>query len=225
MKVVGQLKSHPGVAVVSVREGTGDPLIQNEIDTLLTLAANGIRTIKFASEILDVPRFDSSQGGTAKGYLVEYFDEEKAFMYEEGEPGTEGHVVECMRKLRILHGDEGDWTMNRDTVRVLKESGLEKEFMEDLTAYVNLLLTKGVRIIDFQGILGKDGHFYVADPLKLEPIGAKVNKNLLEGVFMSSKRPARKNKTNRTAFVQGLGVDLGMDLGADRWVVTVPDEE
>lgn len=216
MKVVGNLKSHPGVAVVSVLAGTGDPLIQNEINTLSSLAAHGIRTIKFARQVLDVPHFDSSQGGTAKGYLVEYFSANKAFLYEEGEPGTEDHFLEPMRKLRILAGDEGDWTMNRDTIRVLKENSLEKEFMEDMTAYVKLFRSKGVRIVDFQGILGKDGHFYIADPLRFEPIGAKVNKNLLEGVFMTSRSPARENKPSRAAFVQGLGVELG---------VTVPDEE
>ena len=35
-----------------------------------------------------------------------------------------------MRKLRILNGDEGDWTMNRDTLRILKENGLEEPFMQ-----------------------------------------------------------------------------------------------
>ena len=37
-----------------------------------------------------------------------------------------------MRKLRILDGDEGDWTMNRDTLRILKENNLEEPFMQVL---------------------------------------------------------------------------------------------
>ena len=35
-----------------------------------------------------------------------------------------------MRKLRILNGYEGDWTMNRDTLRILNENGLEEPLMQ-----------------------------------------------------------------------------------------------
>lgn len=216
MKVVGHLKSHPGIALVSVLSGTGEDLIQKEISTLSKLASEGIRVVGYAGEILDVPCYDASTQAMAKGYLVQYFTDDAAFVYEEGEVGTDDYVLEKMRKLRILYGDEGDWVMNRDTIRVLKENKLEKQFMEDLTAYANWLLLKNVRIVDFQGVLGKDGHFYVADPLDIQPIETKVNRHLLEGVFMNSTNPKRENKPRRAAFVDELGIELG---------VVVPDEE
>lgn len=216
MKVVGCLKSHKGVAVASVLRGTGEDVIPAEVSTLTNLVAEGIRTVEFADRILDVPCYDSSIKANAKAYLIQHFSEETAFFYEEGKPGTEDHVKEPMRKLRILSNDEGDWTMNRDTIRVLKERKLEKEFMEDLTAYVALMLSKGVRVNDFQGLLGKDGHFYLADPLEIQPIEPKVNRHLLEGVFMRSSNPHRENKPYREAFSDTLGMNLGVD---------VPDEE
>lgn len=216
MKVVGCLKSYKGLALASVLHGTGESIIPAEVSTLSNLAAEGIRTVEFSDQVLDVPCYDSSTEGKAKAYLIQHFSEETAFFYEEGEPGTQDHVKEAMRKLRILSNDEGDWTMNRDTIRVLKEMKLEKEFMEDLTAYVTLMLSKGVRVNDFQGLLGKDGHFYLADPLEIQPIEARVNRHLLEGVFMSSRNPHRENKLYKAAFSDGLGMDLGVE---------VPDEE
>lgn len=215
MKVVGCLKAHPGVALASVSSGTGEALIQEEVTTLIELQANGIRTVAFSKQILDVPHIDPNCAERAKGYLLQYFDRDSCFLYEEGEPGTEDYFLEPMRKLKLLRNDEGDWTMNRDTIRILKEHNLQKEFMVDLTAIVKLVLHKGVRIVDFQGVLGKDGRFYVADPLKLETIEEKVNRYLLEGVFMASTNPQRVNKPFKEAFVEGLGIDLGL---------VVPDE-
>merc|ERR1712216_757773 len=142
--------------------------------------------------------------------LLQYFTDDMVFPYEEGEPGTCDHVSERIRKLRLLDGDEGDWAINRDTIRILKENGLEMNFMEDLTTYVSMMLAKGLRIVDFQGFLGRDGHFYVADPLRMAPIGSMVNQHLLQGVFKSSNRPQRENKPHRAAFVDGLKVDLGV---------------
>merc|ERR1719321_2036305 len=102
--------------------------------------------------------------------------------------------------------------MNRDTIRIVKENNLQNAFMDDLSAYVNMMLSKGVRVNDFQGVLGKDGHFYLADPLEIQPIEAKVNQYLLEGLFMISKNPLRENKAYKAAFVQGLGIDLTADI-------------
>merc|ERR1712107_461939 len=82
--------------------------------------------------------------------------------------------------------------------------------MGDLTAIVKAMLRYRTRIVDFQGVLGRDGHFYVADPLKLEFIGQNVNRFLLSGVYMSSQDPQRQNKPGRAAFVEGLGVGLGI---------------
>jgi len=216
MKVVGCLKSHPGIAVASVLRGTGEELIRHEIRTLDELAANGIRTLVYDTNMFEVAHFDPNSDDKAKAYLLQYFNEESCFLYEEGEPGTEDHVLEPIRKLKLLDGDEGDWVFNRDTIKVLKENKLEHNFMQDLTAVVKLMVDKGVRVTDFQGVLGKDGHFYLADPLELAPIGQKVNKYLLEGLFMNSVSPKRENKPKRAAFVEGLGIELG---------VTVPDEE
>lgn len=211
MKVVGCLESYPGVAVASVLRGTGETLLQEEMSLLAELKASGIRTIGFLNRLLDVKHFAGSGDETAKAYLMQYFSEDMCFVYEEGEPGTEDHVLEPIRKLKILKNDEGDWTMNRDTIRVLKENNLEEEFMEDLTALVKFMVDKQVRIVDFQGVLGKNGHFYVADPLRLEPL-EKLNRYCLEGVFMSSASPARQNKTWKAAFVDGLGMDLAVDV-------------
>lgn len=216
MKVVGCLKSHPGIAVASVLRGTGESTILAEIESLNSLAAEGIRTIGYASQMIDVPHFDAGSEVKAKAYLLQYFSEEATFSYEEGEPDTEDYFVEPMLKLKILQEDEGDWLINKHTVRAVKDNDLEHEFMEDITAVVKMLVSKGVRIVDFQGVLGTDGHFYVADPLRLDPIDKKVNRHLLEGVFMSSTNPARENKPKRVAFVDALGVGLGVD---------VPDEE
>ena len=65
--------------------------------------------------------------------------------------------------------------------------------------------------------MGRNGHFYVADPLKLQPVEKKVNRHLLEGVFMTSTNPKRENKPKKAAFADGLGQVL--ELG-----VAVPDE-
>lgn len=216
MKVVGCLKSHPGVAIASVLRGSGEKLIREEVATLTKLAAENIRTIEFSDQILEVPSFDSSAGITANAYLIQHFSDETAFFFEEGEPGTDDYFKEPMRKLKILSNDEGDWTINRDTIRVLKEHGLEEEFMDDISSYVAYMQSTGERINDFQGLLGKDGHFYVADPLKIQPIDTKVNRHLLEGIFMESEKPCRNNKAYKAAFVHGLGVELE---------VHVPDEE
>eukprot|EP00928_Gymnodinium_smaydae_P021449 TRINITY_DN18367_c0_g1_i1.p1 TRINITY_DN18367_c0_g1~~TRINITY_DN18367_c0_g1_i1.p1 ORF type:complete len:357 (+),score=47.88 TRINITY_DN18367_c0_g1_i1:15-1085(+) len=211
MKIVGRLKSHPGIAIASALHSTGYTLIQKEIANLDTLAAEGIRTIRYSHQMIEIPcRHDRSV--KAAGYLMQYFGEETAFVYEEGDPGTEDHVIEPMRKLRVVQDDEGIWSMNRDTIRILKEYHLENAFMEDLAVYVKLMMSKHVRINDFQGFLGKDGHFYVADPLGLEPIRRPVNKNLLDGVFMHSEKPPRKNRPSRQSFVDALGVSLGFDV-------------
>lgn len=215
-KVVGRLKSHPSLALASVKFGDGVSSIDREISTLCTLQENGIRTLIFSTQQVDVPHIDKSINTTCKGYLFQYFSEESVFLYEEGEPGTPDYFLEPMLKLRILHNDEGIWAMNRYTIRVLKENDLGRAFMEDLSAYVKFMLAKGVRIVDFQGLLGKNGHFYVADPLYVGPIEEKVNRKLLEGVFMSSTNPKRENTPNKAAFAEGLGMELG---------VSVPDEE
>jgi len=211
MKTVGCLKSHPRIALASATHGTGDDLITQEVNTLNELEANGIRTVSYCKNILDVPSVDLDQTeARAKGYLLQYFDRDSCFLFEEGEPGTEDHYLEPMRKLKLLANDEGDWAMNRDTIRIVQENHLESAFMQDLTAIVKLMLDKGVRIVDFQGVLGKDGHFYVADPLRLEQITGKVNRYLLEGVYMSSTSPQRENKPRKAAFVDALGIDLGV---------------
>lgn len=213
MKTVGCLKSHPRVALASATHGTGEDIIQHEVDLLNELAANGVRTIAYCNKVLDVPSVDPDQREVrAKAYLMQYFDEASCFLFEEGEPGTEDHYLEPMRKLKLVANDEGDWAMNRDTIRILKENHLEGAFMQDLTAIVKFMLDKSVRIVDFQGVLGKDGHFYIADPLRLEPMTDKVNKYLLEGVFMSSTQPQRENKPKKAAFVEALGVDLGVSV-------------
>merc|ERR1712232_1108395 len=171
----------------------------------------GIRTIGFAPQTLDVRSY-WDKDVMAKGYLLQYFSLDMAFVYEEGEPGSEDHFLEPMRKLKILYADEGDWSINRDTIRVLKENGLEKEFMGDLSNIVGMMCAKGKRIVDLQGVLGRDGHFYLADPLCLEDVPHKVNRYLLDGVFMNSENPKRNNKPQRAAFVDGLGVDLGVEV-------------
>eukprot|EP00443_Scrippsiella_acuminata_P058799 CAMPEP_0115446618 /NCGR_PEP_ID=MMETSP0271-20121206/39542_1 /TAXON_ID=71861 /ORGANISM="Scrippsiella trochoidea, Strain CCMP3099" /LENGTH=273 /DNA_ID=CAMNT_0002872661 /DNA_START=30 /DNA_END=851 /DNA_ORIENTATION=- len=216
MKVVGRLKAYPKVAVASVITGVGESLIRSEVDMLKNLAAQGVRTIRLSDKILEVPCYSSEVKVKAKAFLIEYFDETTAFYYSEGEPGTDGYVQEAMRKLKLVEGDEGDWVINKDTIRVLKENGLERQFMDDLSAYVAMLLAQQKRVVDFQGLLGKDGHFYVSDPLRLESLETKVNRNLLHGVFMTSANPPRENKPRRAAFVEGLGLELGLD---------VPDEE
>jgi len=216
MKVVGRLKDYPKVAIASVLSGVGEPLIKGEVETLKGLAAEGVRTIGMLDTILDVPCYSSESKAKAKAFLVQYFDEDSAFYFVEGDPGADDCVKEAMRKLKLVEGDEGDWVVNKDTIRVLKENDLGREFMADLSAYVAMLLSQRQRVVDFQGVLGKDGHFYVSDPLRLEPIETKVNRNLLHGVFMTSANPPRENKPKRAAFVDGLGLALDLD---------VPDEE
>ena len=71
---------------------------------------------------------------------------------------------------------------------------------------MRLLVEKGMRINDYQGVLGRDGHFYVADPLQLQAIGKKVNRHLLEGVYMSSTSPERENRPKKAALADGLGL-------------------
>jgi hypothetical protein len=211
MKIVGWLSKFPDIALASVLRGPGDELLQEEVHLLSELKANGIRTVGFSDHLFDVKHYQADGEGSAKGYLLKYFSDDDCFLYEEGEPGTENHVLEKMRKLKILKNDEGDWTMNRDTIKVIKEHNLEENFMEDLTAIVKFMLDKKLRIVDFQGVLTKDGHFHVADPLRLEPIKEKINKHLLEGVFMSSLTPQRENKPKRHAF-DLLGIDLGVEV-------------
>ena len=213
MKVVGRLAAWPSIAIASTLHasaGSGEAVIQQELDLLNAVAAEGIRTIGFSPRVLTVPSYERGGSAACSAYLLQYFSLDDAFVYEEGETGTPDHFIEPMRKLRILDGDEGDWTMNRDTLRILREYSLEEPFMEDLRAYVKLLLEKGLRINDYQGVLGIDGHFYVADPLHLEPVGRKVNRHLLQGVFMTSAHPKRENKASKAAFVEGLGLDLGL---------------
>ena len=186
MKVVGRLSGYPTVAIAStlfpIMEGEGS-IIHDEIKVLSEIAAHGVRTLGFSDRVLSVPSYAGD--GAAHAYLLQYFSLDDAFVYEEGEPGTEDHFIEPMRKLRILENDEGDWTMNRDTIRIVSEHHLEESFLQDLRSYVELILHKAMRINDYQGVLANDGHFYVCDPLHLEKVEKKVNRYLLEGVFRS----------------------------------------
>lgn len=215
-KIVCQLKSYPRVAVASIRRCTGD-VIEEEVRILNELEANGVRTVAHGKEILDVPFFnpECDQTSSTKGYLLQYFDKDSCFLFVDGEPGTEDYFVEPMRKLQLVEADGGDWQINHDTIRILQEHHLERVFMQDLTAIVKLMLDTGHRIGDFQGVLGRDGHFYVADPLSPEPIHTKVNRHLMKGIFTSSQHPKRQNK-KLVGFVDALGVELG---------VSVPDIE
>merc|ERR1711904_390444 len=104
--------------------------------------------------------------------------------------------------------DEGCWEFNGDTIRVLREQGLQKEFMEDLTNYVKLL-AKGRRVADLQGVLGLDGHFYIADPLDLWATNSEVSQYFLEGVYKHPRHRPRKYRQYEELgvyFVQGLGL-------------------
>jgi len=215
MKIVCRLASHPSVALVSVMRGSGKGLLDEEIGLLRSIRKLGIRTVAFHKTVLEVPHFNqNSETEVAAAYLVQYLDRETCFFYEEGEPETEDYFAEPMRKLKLLDSDDGDWAMNRDVIQTLNHkcadsSTCRSNFMQDLTMIVKAMLETHRRIVDFQGVLGKDGHFYVADPLKLRYVRA-VNRYMLSGVYTYSDHPQRQNKPKKAAFVEGLGMDLGV---------------
>jgi len=216
MKVVGQLKDYPRIALVSVQEGSGASQIPKEIDLLSELVDNhGIRTIPFSRRILDVPVCDvCNEEPTAKAYLQFYFNDDMCFLFREGEPGTEDYCEESMRKLKICQEDEGCWEFNGDTIKVLQEHGLQKAFMEDLTNYVRLL-AKNQRVVDLQGLLGLDGHFYLADPLDIWTITSDISQYFLEGIFKHPRNRTRRYEAyseHGVYFIQGLGMSLGVPV-------------
>jgi len=219
-KVVGQLREYPHVALVSVQSGNGAWEIEKEVSLLTMLAdEHGIRTVPFSRKVFDVPSYDP--GGnepTAKAYLQCYFDSDMCFLFRQGEPGTDEYYEDSMRKLKVCQGDEGVWEFNGDTIRVLNEYGLQNEFMEDLTNYVKLLVQKQRRVVDLQGILGLDGHFYMADPLDVWAIDSEVSPYFLEGVFKHPRnvpRVYRDYSTFGVCFCQGLHANLGMSFPSE----------
>eukprot|EP00930_Biecheleria_cincta_P029205 TRINITY_DN20333_c0_g1_i1.p1 TRINITY_DN20333_c0_g1~~TRINITY_DN20333_c0_g1_i1.p1 ORF type:complete len:304 (-),score=44.58 TRINITY_DN20333_c0_g1_i1:640-1551(-) len=216
-KVVGQLRKYPHVALVSVQSGNGDWEIEKEINLLTMLAdEHGLRTVPFSRKVLDVPHYDpSGDEPTAKAYLQCYFDRDMCFLFKQGEPGTDDYYEESMRKLKVCQGDEGVWEFNGDTIRVLNEYGLQSEFMEDLTSYVQFFAQRQCRVVDFQGILGLDGHFYLADPLDVWAVDSEVSTYFLEGLFKhprNAPRVYRDYSTFGVHFCQGLRANLGVSF-------------
>lgn len=217
MKVVGQLSEYPHIALVSVQSGNGAWQIEKEVNMLTDLAdEHGIRTIPFSRKVFDVPHYDpNGNEPIAKAYLQCYFDRDMCFLFRQGEPGTDDYYEESMRKLKICQGDEGMWEFNGDTIRLLNEYGLQKEFLEDLRNYVKLLVQRRWRVVDLQGILGLDGHFYMADPLDAWAIDAEVSPFFLEGLFKHPRnvhRAYREYSQFGVYFCQGLNVGLGAPL-------------
>lgn len=212
MKVVGQLREYPHIALVSVQAGSGALEIENEVNLLSELVdVHGVRTVPFSRTIMDVPHFNPcSEVVSAKGYLQYYFSHDMCFPFVCGEPGSEDYYEDSMRKLRICQEDEGLWEFNGDSIQILNRHGLQKEFMEDLSNYVELLAKK-IRVVDLQGMLGLDGHFYIADPLRLWAINSEFSQYFLEGVF---KHPANVAKQYEAYaefgvyFIEGLGLNL-----------------
>lgn len=224
MKVVGQLKEHPHVAIVSVQEGTGSLQIHKEVDLLSELVdVHGIRCVPFSRTVLDVAHYDPcSAVATAKAYLQFYFTYDMCFPFKLGDPCSEDYYEDSMRKLRICQEDEGIWEFNGDTIRTLNLHGLQKPFMEDLTNYVKLL-SKNLRVVDLQGVLGLDGHFYLADPLDIWSISSAFSRYFLEGVFKHPRNSPRHYAAYSdfgVYFVDGLGVELGILVHENEQIYT-----
>jgi len=86
--------------------------------------------------------------------------------------------------------------------------------MEDLTNYVRLL-AKNQRVVDLQGLLGLDGHFYLADPLDIWTITSDISQYFLEGIFKHPRNRTRRYEAyseHGVYFIQGLGMSLGVPV-------------